>query len=400
MTTMTTPAAPAQENSSPIAAWGAVAAMSLCVFVLIASEFMPVSLLSPIARDLAVTEGQAGQAISISGLFAVATSLFLSGATRRIDRRIILLAMTALLAVSGAVVALAPTYPILMVGRALLGIVIGGFWSMATSVVMRLVPAPSVPKALAILNGGNALAATIAAPLGSFLGAFIGWRGAFFVVVPLAAAALAWQWMTLPTLRNEEASADAFAAFRVLRHRSVAYGMAAVLLMFMGQYGVYTYFRPFLETVTQVNVTTLSIMLLAIGVSGLIGTALVGRILDKTLFGFLVAVPLLLAVIALALIPLGASASSTFALLALWGLVSTPSSVGWFTWLSRSLPDDAEAGGGLMVAIIQLVITIGAAGGGMLYDLGGSSMTFGASAAILILGALVARAAARVAPHA
>ena len=71
----------------PGAAWGAVSSMALCVAVLIASEFMPVSLLTPIAGDLGLTEGQAGQAISISGLFAVVTSLFVAGLTRDIDRK-------------------------------------------------------------------------------------------------------------------------------------------------------------------------------------------------------------------------------------------------------------------------------------------------------------------------
>ena len=85
-----------------------------------------------------------------------------------------------------------------MAGRALLGVVIGGFWSMSAATVMRLVPEDQVPRALALLNGGNALATTIAAPLGSFLGQYIGWRGAFFIVVPLAAITFAWQWLTLP----------------------------------------------------------------------------------------------------------------------------------------------------------------------------------------------------------
>jgi len=42
-----------------------------------------------------------------------------------------------------------------------------------------------------------ALATTVAAPLGSFLGAYIGWRGAFFCVVPLAAVTLGWLFATL-----------------------------------------------------------------------------------------------------------------------------------------------------------------------------------------------------------
>jgi predicted MFS family arabinose efflux permease len=84
--------------------WGAIYAMSLCVFVLIASEFMPVSLLSPIPHDLHLTAGQAGQAISISGVFAFLASLLINMFIGEIDRRLVLLGMTALLIVSGTCV--------------------------------------------------------------------------------------------------------------------------------------------------------------------------------------------------------------------------------------------------------------------------------------------------------
>ena len=373
------------------AAWGAVCSMSLCVFVLIASEFMPVSLLTPIARDLAVSEGQAGQSIAISGIFAVLTSLFLTSVIGNLDRKIVLLSMTALMAVSGVVVALAPNYLVLMIGRALIGVVIGGFWSMSTATVMRLVPEDAVPKALAIISAGNALAASTAAPLGSFLGAYIGWRGAFFSVVPLAVVALIWQWIALPSLKKESSgSSSPFGALAMLRQPIMAAGMLAVLLMFMGQYGVYTYFRPFLETVTQADVSTISLMLLAVGVAGLVGTIVVGRILDHTVYGFVIAVPLLLALAALALIPFGTSAAAVFVIFGIWGLVSTPSSVGWFTWLSRAVPSNAEAGGGLIVATIQFAITLGAAGGGILYDTGGANLTFLVSAVVLVAAALAA----------
>jgi len=156
------------------ASWGAVLALSLAAFALVASEFMPVSLLTPIAADLQVTEGQAGQAISISGLFAVLTSLLISSVAGKLDRKILLLATTGLMIASGTVVSLAPNYLIFMVGRALIGVAIGGFWSMSAATAMRLVPDEAVPRALAILNGGNALAMVVAAPLGSFLGDLAG----------------------------------------------------------------------------------------------------------------------------------------------------------------------------------------------------------------------------------
>ncbi|KAK0358927.1 hypothetical protein LTR94_033362, partial [Friedmanniomyces endolithicus] len=146
-------------------------AMSLAAFALVASEFMPVSLLTPLAAELRISEGQAGQSIAISGAFALVTSLLLGSVVGRLDRKILLLGLTFLMVVSGTVAAFAPNYFLFMVGRALIGVAIGGFWSMSAATVMRLVPARDVPRALALLNGGNALATVIAAPAGSYLGA-------------------------------------------------------------------------------------------------------------------------------------------------------------------------------------------------------------------------------------
>jgi len=380
-------------SAVPVAAWGAVISMALCVAVLIASEFMPVSLLSPIATELGVTEGRAGQAISISGIFAVVTSICVAGFTRRLDKRLVLGSFSLILVISGAIVTFAPNYIVLMVGRALLGIAIGGFWSMSTSVVMRLVPENSVPKGLAMLNAGNAISATIAAPLGSLLGSYIGWRGAFFAVVPLALLALVWQWISIPPLppRRSEGSSN---VFRLLLRPPVAIGMASIMLVFMGQFALFTYLRPFLETVTSVSISTLSLLLLLMGLAGVAGTTIVSHLLQKWLFVVLAAIPLIMAVIALALIAFGTSPTITAALLIGWGLFSTAAPVGWGTWLSRTMPDDAEAGGGLQVATIQLAITLGASIGGVLFDSAGWWTTF-LFAAALLGGSFVLAIAAR-----
>lgn len=367
------PGHPAPAAARP--AWGAVLSMALCVAVLIASEFMPVSLLTPIAHDLALSEGRAGQAISISGIFAVLTSLLNAPLTGRFDRRRVLLGFTALLTVSGVVVATAGNYTVFMLGRALLGVAIGGFWSMSTATIMRLVPPAAVPKALATINGGNALAATIAAPLGSYLGQYVGWRGAFALVIPLAVAAFAWQWARLPPMPGQVRSVSGN-PFRLLARPAVALGMAAILLLFMGQFAVFTYLRPFLETVTGVDTSVLSLVLLLMGASGLVGTYLVGMLLKTWLFACLVLIPLSMAGMALLLVALGTSATAVAVLLLGWGLVGTAAPVAWGVWLSKTLPHDAEAGGGLMVATIQLAITLGAGVGGALFDAVGWWATF------------------------
>lgn len=371
------------------ASWGGVFAMSLCSFVLIASEFMPVSLLSPIAHDLHLTEGQAGQAISISGIFAVITSLSISALAGQRDRKHTLLALTLLLIVSGTIVAFAPSYFILMFGRALLGVGIGGFWSMSGATMMRLVPEGSVAKALSILSGGIAVASVVAAPLGSFMGGLVGWRGAFFCVVPVALAAAIWQAVALPALPAER-EAQQSSQLSLLRRPPVLLGMLSFCLFFAGQYALYTYLRPFLEQVTHVGVVTLSAMLLILGLAGFVGTMVIGRFLDHRIHATLAALPALMAVVAVLLAVLGGSVWSVGALLALWGFAATAAPVGQWTWLTRTLPEDAEVGGGLMVAVAQLSITLGAALGGLAYDALGPIVDFLGAGVLLAISALIA----------
>jgi predicted MFS family arabinose efflux permease len=370
--------------------------MSLAAFVLVASEFMPVSLLTPIAADLHITEGQAGQGISVSGLFALFASLLTASVAARVDRKPLLLSLTLLMIVSGTVVAFAPNYWVFMAGRALIGVAIGGFWSLSAATAIRLVPDDQIARAMAVVNGGNALATVIAAPLGSFLGAFIGWRGAFLCVIPVAVIASLWLWVSLPAMKSQSGSGTGN-VFRLMKSTPVALGMAAVSVFFMGQFMLFTYLRPFLETVTHVSISMLSLMLLVLGLAGLAGTFLIEAFLKNGMHHTLIVIPILMAAIALALVSYGSSVTTTTVLLGLWGLVATAAPVGWWTWLARTLPEDAEAGGGLMVAIIQLAIASGATVGGLVFDSNGYRATFELSATLLGVAAVLAFLAARVA---
>lgn len=361
--------------------------MTLCVFALVASEFMPVSLLTPVSRDLGITEGMAGQGIAISGAFAVLTSLSISFLSGSLNRKILLLAMTVLMVISGAIIAMAPNYPIYMLGRALIGIAIGGFWSMSAAIAIRLVPTHKVPLALAIFNGGNALATVIAAPLGSYLGSVMGWRGAFFCLAPVALLAFIWQWVSLPSLPAKRLKEKGGGALSLLAQPLVIVGMAACGLFFMGQFSLFTYVRPFLETVTHVSVSTLSLILLAIGIAGFIGTLLIGRFLKSGFYRTLIVIPLLMTAIVGVLIAVGEQFWWVVIALACWGLVATAAPVGWWTWVARSLPHNAEAGGGLMVAVVQLSIALGSTIGGLAFDHSGYRSAFGLSALMLLFAA-------------
>jgi predicted MFS family arabinose efflux permease len=379
-------------------AWSAVGAMAMCVAMLIASEFMPVSLLTPIASDLGATQGMAGQAISISGLFAVVTSLLIPAIASHFDRRHVLMALTGVMLASLVLIACAPNFAVLMVARSLLGVTVGGFWALATATVMRLVPAESIPKALGLMYTGNAVAAAFAAPIGSYFGAIVGWRGTFWALTPFVVANLVWQWISLPSMPPQAAN-PAGKVLGLLKRPNVAFGMAGVMLSFAGAFATFTYLRPFLETYTGVTVPQLSMLLLGLGAAGFLGTYAATVMLGSHLYGLLRWLPLALGAVTLALLAVGHVFWAVALALVAWGALNAAIPVAWSTWLSKGIADEPENGGGLLVAAIQLAIMLGAALGGVLLDHLSITATLIGGALMLGISSIIAGGGGRLKPR-
>jgi predicted MFS family arabinose efflux permease len=372
--------------------------MSFCVAMLIAAEFMPVSLLTPIARDLAASDGMAGQAISISGLFAVLSSLLIVNLAGRFDRKPVLLSLTGLMLASLILTAQAPNFTILMIARSLLGVAIGGFWALATATVIRLVAAQSVASALGTMYMGNAVATAFAAPIGSYLGGLIGWRGVFWLLVPFVVLTLIWQWICLPSMPAQATATGSPLA--LLRRRNIRFATPAVMLSFAGAFAAFTYFRPFLENVTRLPLPQLSLALFALGLASFIGTAAASRLLKKHLYRLLALLPLALALITLLLLNIGALFWPTVLALVAWGVIYSAIPVCWSAWISDGIHDQPESGGGLIVALIQLAILLGGSLGGALLDHLSIAATFMGAAVLLLLAALIVGNGSRVMPAA
>ncbi|HEY0212224.1 MAG TPA: MFS transporter [Paenirhodobacter sp.] len=376
-------------NSPPIAArWPAVYALTFSVFDLIAAEFLPMSLLTPMAADLGVSKGLAGQAVTATAVIALLTGLLIATLTRGVDRRHVLLGFSVLLIVSNLLVAASTSYAMLLCGRLLLGIAIGGFWTMSAAIAMRLVPAAQVPKALSMIFAGVSLATVVAAPLGSLLGAAIGWRAVFLWTAGFGAMGLAAQWVTLPGMAASGAT-GLRTLFQVLRRPGVWQGICCVALVFTGQFALFTFIRPFLEGPLGADVSGVTTFLLGFGIANFIGTMLAGPLIKRNLNLTLAAMPLVAGASALALSGLSSASMLSLALVSLWGMAFGGVPVAWTTWNTRIAPDEAESAGGLIVAAIQFAIAAGAATGGLIYDTAGATGVYTYGGAVLILAAVL-----------
>ena len=388
------------ESSAPAKpAWRAVWSLGLGVFGLITAEFLPASLLTPMASSLGVTEGVAGQTVTATALVALVTGLLITSATKSIDRRWVLMFFTFLQIISSLLVAFAPSLQVLLMGRLLLGVAIGGFWAMSTATAMRLVPARDVPKALSIIFAGVSIATVVAAPLGSFLGSLIGWRNVFILCVVPGVLALLWQLWVLPSMRPEDGG-SLRTLLHVLRRPGMIGGLLATIFIFSGHFAFFTYLRPFLETVGRASVETISLILLGFGLANFVGTSIAGHLLARNLRLTLALVPFGMGLLALLMVAFGHLALLDGLLVTLWGFAFGLVPVGWSTWLATTVPDEAESAGGLMVASIQLAISAGAAGGGLVFDLNGASGVFTVSGVLLVAAMVMVFAGVRVKPAA
>lgn len=374
--------------------WSAVFAVAFCVACLITVEFLPVSLLTPMALDLGVSEGVAGQTVTVTAFVAMFASLFITTLIRAADRRYVVIAFAVLLTLSCLLVSFATNFMLLLAGRACLGLALGGFWAMSASLTIRLVPMRTVPKALSVIFGAVSIALVIAAPLGSFLGGIIGWRNVFNGAALMGAICILWVWRALPSLPGKTEHHENM--FGLLKRPGVLAGMIAIFMVFAGQFSFFTYIRPVYMNLAGFSVDGLTLVLLSFGIASFVGTSFSSVVMKRSVKMALALAPLTLAVSALVLILWGSDKVVAAGIAIVWGLGFALVPVGWSTWITRTLADQAEKAGSIQVAVIQLANTCGAAIGGFALDHYGLLSPLMLSGSLMLLTALLVAAKVRV----
>ncbi|KFC73800.1 Arabinose efflux permease family protein precursor [Bosea sp. LC85] len=390
---------PAEFEDRTDAAWPAIFSLTMGVFGLVTAEFLPASLLTPIAAELGISDGAAGQAVTATAVIGAIAGIATAIMTRSIDRRIVMWALTSLLVVSSLLAAVATGLTTLLFARLLLGIGLGGFWSMAAATAMRLVPARLLPRAMSIIFTGVSVATVSAAPIGAYLGEAIGWRAVFAISAGIGAVTLLAQVLTLPKL-PPLAAPSIGTLFELLGRPSIRLVLFAVLVIISGHFAGFTYVRPFLEQVPLLKVEAISLVLLAYGVGGFFGNFAGGAVVARSVKAAVVLGSLAIGLAALTMLLFGASTVVSGLAIALWGFAFGFLPVGIQTWTVRVAADQAEAAGGLLVAAFQIAIAGGAIFGGLLVDHLGALGAVGYLAAATLLGAALVLGVGREPPAA
>lgn len=366
--------------------WAAVCAVALGIFCLITSELLPVGLLTPVGADLGVSDGTAGLMVTVPGLVAGFCAPLVTVGAGRLDRRLVLCVLIALMAAANLAAALAPGFAVVLAARVLVGVSVGGFWAIAGGLAVRLVPRHHVGRATALVFGGVPTASVLGVPAGTLLGELGGWRTAFAAVGALGLATLAALILLLPPLPPTGHLTFARLPALLRANRGVRAGLVVTFLVVTGQFAAYTFVRPVLQDVSGIDAAYVSTLLLGYGVAGVAGNFLAGaRGAHRTLLTVSACLTVILALIAV--LP-GAAAGT--ALLLAWGLAYGGVSVSLQHWMLTSAPASAEAATSLMVAVFNLAIAAGALFGGLAVDgLSAPAAPLGGAALMLLAACTV-----------
>ena len=337
-------------------AWPAVVSIALGSFALVFSEVIPVGLLGDISGHLRVSVGTGGLMVVVPAVAAAVAAPLLTLCSARLERRRVLVGLSALVLVSDVIAGIAPGIGVMLAARAVLGIGVGGFWVFGAGAAISLVSERARGTAVAVVSSGIFIATVASLPAASLIGTLTTWRAAFAVATVFAVIAVAAQLAAVPRL-GPGGRVRPRSLLTVLTLPVPRIGLVAAGAIFFANFAAYTYIGPLLHTRAGLGASAITLVLLGFGLAGAVGNFTAGATVRRYLRATLMGSGLLIA----------ATAQS---------------------WMARAMPANVEGGLALFVSALQGSLAAGSAVGGAIYDANGPGAALGLAATVAAAGSL------------
>lgn len=322
-------AAPPGERPADALPWPSLLVLGAATLLVVTAEMLPTAVLEQMSTGLGVAESSTGLLVSVWAAVVVVLSFPLVRLTRRWDRRAVIAVGLAVLALSSALTALAPTFQTAVGARILGAAAVGLLWASTNAHVADLVPDRLLGRAVAVVLGGATLGMVVGTPLARLVADAAGWRAAFWALAGLGLlGAVAVRLVVAPVVAAQGPTAGAGASGGAggapasrRGTRQLLLVTALVALVLVGHYGAYTYITRLAEAPAEILPGGMSGLLLAFGLASALGVALAGRIGDRSGPALVVSVGAT-ALVVLALGIVDESPAVGVAVVVAWGVVS------------------------------------------------------------------------------
>lgn len=345
--------------------WLPLIGLTFAVFVFNTSEFMPIGLLSDIATDLNISEARAGLLISVYAWVVAIMSLPLMIMVSKMELKRLLLSIIALFVVSHVASAFAEDYYTLMLSRIGVACSHAIFWSIAPPLAVRTVPDGKRALGLSTIATGSSVAMVVGLPLGRVVGLYVGWRMTFLSIAIISALIFIFIAVVFPKLQSR--GKFAFKQLPALLHNRVLVGVFVMSVLFAtAHYTGYSYIEPFLGKVASMSPDVVTLVLIVLGASGMLGSISFSKYYMANRRRFMLVMTLGPALCLLLLQVAAASLLSVVVVCIMWGAMATAFNIAFQDNTIRFAPENATSiGMSIFSGIFNLVIGSGAYVGGL-----------------------------------
>ncbi|MDQ1070960.1 MFS transporter [Streptomyces canus] len=251
------------------------------------TEFLIAGLLPQVAASFAVSEAAAGRLISGYALSVAVGAIALTAATARLPRKHVLVGLVVLFVLGNLLSAIAPSYPVMLLGRIVAALCHGSFFGIGSLVARSLVAPERKSRAVAVMFAGLTVANVLGVPFGALVGERWGWRAAFWAVTVVGLLALAGIVAFVPrragqTPPTEPAAPTGLRAqLGAFRSGQVWLTLAATALGYGGMFGAFSYIAYTFTEVGGFSSADVAWLLMVYGVGLVVGNLVGGRAADQ-----------------------------------------------------------------------------------------------------------------------
>ncbi|MFD1356337.1 MFS transporter [Fictibacillus halophilus] len=350
----------------------ALLALAISAFGIGTTEFVPVGLLSSLAKDLNISITLAGLLISGYAMGVAFGAPILTALTNKMNRKTLLMLLMIVFIAGNSVAALSTSFSLLLVARFITAFSHGVFFSIGATIAADLVPEHKRASAIAFMFTGLTVATVTGVPLGTFIGQTFGWRATFWAVALLGVAAIIASAILVPKNLKEAPPSSLKDQVKVIKNGRLLLAFAITALGYGGTFVAFTYLAPILEDVTGYAPKAVSFILLGYGIAVAIGNTIGGKAADKNpvkaLFWMFVFQAIVLVILSFTA-PYKIAGTITIFFLGLLAFMNVPGLQVYVVKLAeRYVPSAVNVASAINIAAFNLGIAIGAFVGGVIVD--------------------------------
>ncbi len=261
-----------------------ILSFAMGAFAIGITEFASMGLLPYYARDLGVSEPQAGHAVSAYAIGVVVGAPVLAVLGSYLPRKLLLILLMAFFMLANILTSLATGLDTLVISRVLAGLPHGAFLGIAMLFAAELSPPGRKAAGVAQVLMGLTVANIVGVPAAGAIGQSFGWRWCFVIVAVIAACSVAMMARVAPQVQDGPAP-SALRELSALRNRAVWLTLGVGAIGFGAVFAVYSYFSAALITAGGAPEWVIPFALSAFGVGATAGNYYAGRLAAWSQFG-------------------------------------------------------------------------------------------------------------------